>query len=203
MIPPEETWIVVCPAAKAVARPELLTVATVVFDELHVTVVVRFCVEPSLYVPVAVNGSSTPTAIVGLVGVTAIDTSAALLTVNVAVPLTVPSVAVTVVLPYPVLVASPVPLIVATPVFDELQLTDAVRNCVLPSLYVPTAVNCWVSPNVFDRIDTLAGFICKETSVAVGETVLPVVVVIDHGPLDAENGDPETPSRAPVPRSMM
>jgi hypothetical protein len=181
MTPLEEAWTVVCPGATPVARPELLMVATVVFDELHVAVVVRFCVVPSLYVPVAVNGSSTPTAIVGLAGATAIETSAALLTVSVVDPLTDPSVTVIVVSPYPVLVANPVLLIVATPVFDELQLTDAVRNCVLPSLYVPTAVSCCVSPSVLLRIEGFAGVICRDTRVAADETVAPVVVVIDTG----------------------
>jgi hypothetical protein len=98
-----------------VAKPELLMVATAVFVELHFTVVVKFCVDPSLYVPVAVKGNSTPTAIVGLAGVTAIDTSAALLTVSVVDPLTDPNVAVIVVFPNPVLVAKPVLLIVAPP----------------------------------------------------------------------------------------
>jgi hypothetical protein len=83
---------------------------------------------------VAVKGNSIPTAIVGFAGVTAIDTNAAGLTVRVVDPLIDPSVAVIVVSPSPVLVANPVLLIVATPGFDELQLTDAVRNCVLPSL---------------------------------------------------------------------
>jgi hypothetical protein len=178
-------------------------VATAVFDELHVAVLVRFCVVPSLYVPVAVNGNSIPTEIVGLAGVTAIETSAALLTVSVVDPLTDPSVTVIVVSPYPVLVANPVPLIVATPVFDELQLTEAVKNCVLPSLYVPTAVSCCVSPSVLLRIEGFAGVTCSDTRVAVVETLAPVVVVIDTAGAPFENGEPETVSRAPVSRSMM
>jgi hypothetical protein len=42
-------------AAPAVARPELLIVAMVVLDDAHSTLAVRFCVELSLNVPVAVN----------------------------------------------------------------------------------------------------------------------------------------------------
>ena len=35
---------------------------------------------------------------------------------------------------------------VATLVLEEDQVTELVRFCVLPSLNVPVAVNCWVSP---------------------------------------------------------
>src|SRR5271157_1702471 len=72
--------IVVCPALTALASPVALMVATPDADELHDAVLVRFCVLPSLYVPVAVNCSVAPTAMEGLAGVTAIDTSAS--TVN-------------------------------------------------------------------------------------------------------------------------
>jgi hypothetical protein len=40
--------IVAVPSVKVVARPAPLTVATVVFDEVHVAELVRFCVLPSL-----------------------------------------------------------------------------------------------------------------------------------------------------------
>ena len=43
------------PAATPVATTAMLTVATAVFDDAHATEVVRFCVEPSLKLPVAVN----------------------------------------------------------------------------------------------------------------------------------------------------
>jgi hypothetical protein len=52
---PELAWMVVEPVPAAVARPAVLTVATVTAEELHVAVLVRFCVVPSLKVPVAVN----------------------------------------------------------------------------------------------------------------------------------------------------
>ena len=46
--------------------------------------------------------------------------------------------------------ARPLAAIVATLVLEEDQVTgfetEFVRFCVLPSLYVPVAVNCWVSP---------------------------------------------------------
>jgi len=45
----------VAPGATVCATPELLIVAVAVLDEAHVTALVKFCVEESLYVPVAVN----------------------------------------------------------------------------------------------------------------------------------------------------
>jgi hypothetical protein len=55
LIDPEVAVIVVLPCATLVAKSVALIIATFVADELHVTLAVRFCVEPSLYVPVAVN----------------------------------------------------------------------------------------------------------------------------------------------------
>jgi len=56
---PDVAVIVVEPAATGVASPiepvALLIAEIAVDDELQFTVVVRFCVEPSEYVPVAVN----------------------------------------------------------------------------------------------------------------------------------------------------
>ncbi len=86
----------------------------------------------------AVNCSVVPLGDVGFGGVTPIDTSVAAVTVSGAEPETLPSVALTVVNPWPVDVASPFEpealLIVATAVFDELQATDPVRFCVVPSV---------------------------------------------------------------------
>ena len=61
------------PAATPVAKPLELTVATLVVPDAHVAVLDRFCVLPSLYVPIAVNCWLSPFNIAGLVGVTAID----------------------------------------------------------------------------------------------------------------------------------
>jgi hypothetical protein len=61
--------------------------------ELQVTELVRFCVELSEKVPVAVNCSEVPFAIERLGAVTAIDTSVAAVTVKVADPLTAPETA--------------------------------------------------------------------------------------------------------------
>ena len=53
--PPCAALMFVVPAPTPVAKPDALTVAAAEFDEDHVTELVRFCVLPSLKVPVAVN----------------------------------------------------------------------------------------------------------------------------------------------------
>ena len=98
---PDEAEIDDCPEATLVANPTvplmLLTVATEPFDELHWTEVVTFCVLPSLKVPVAANWTVVPSGIVEADGLTAMETSAADVTVSVAEPLTFAAVAVIVV----------------------------------------------------------------------------------------------------------
>jgi len=146
---PDVAVIVVEPAATGVTSPleaaALLMVATDVDDELQVTVVVRFCVEPSEYVPAAVNCCVVPSTMFGLDGVIATETSVAGVTVSVVDPDRVPDVAVIVVEPAATGVTSPLEaaalLMVATDVDDELQVTVVVRFCVEPSEYVPVAVN--------------------------------------------------------------
>jgi hypothetical protein len=94
---------------------------------------------------VAVNCCVFPAATDGLVGVTAIEVKTAAVTVNVAVPLILPEVAVIVAVPALMPFASPVwKPTVAVVVLDEVQFAVVVRFCVEPSLKVPVAVNCWV-----------------------------------------------------------
>ncbi len=75
-----------------------------------------------------------PLAMLGLVGLTATETSVAAVTVSVVEPEILPDVAVIVVVPAATEVASPFEpaalLIVAAAVLDELQVTAAVRFCV-------------------------------------------------------------------------
>jgi hypothetical protein len=132
----------IAPGLIAVAWPwefaALLMDATFGSDELQVTEDVRSCVELSVYTPVAFRVSVDPSAIVGLEGVTLMDTRAAAVTVRLVVPDTAPSVAVTVVAPGLIAVASPrvsVALLrVATPSLAELQVTREVMFCFEPSL---------------------------------------------------------------------
>jgi hypothetical protein len=63
-------------------------------------------------------------------------------------PVTPPSVAVTVVLPDATPVANPVEEMVATLVELEDQVATPVRSVVVPSEFVPMAVNCWVAPTL-------------------------------------------------------
>ncbi|HZW93196.1 MAG TPA: hypothetical protein VFF64_09615, partial [Candidatus Eremiobacteraceae bacterium] len=74
LIVPDLAVMVALPGATAVASPALLIVATAAFDEVQVAVLVRFCVVPLLYVPVAVNCCVYPAATEGVAGVTAIET---------------------------------------------------------------------------------------------------------------------------------
>jgi len=85
-------------------------------------------------VPVAVYCSFVPDAIDWLAGVTLMATSTAGFTVSVLNPLIAPAVAVIVLPPTPTPVASPPLEIVAKAVAEELQLTEEVRFCVVPSL---------------------------------------------------------------------
>ena len=103
----------------------------------------------------------------GLVGVIAIDTRDAAVTVRVVEPERLPETAVIVVEPMPDEVANPldpvVLLIDATPVLEELQVTCAVRSCVVLSENVPVAVICLVVPLA---IPGLVGVIAMDISFA-------------------------------------
>jgi len=87
---PDVAAIVVKPAAAAVASPlepaAPLMDATAVTDEFQVTVVVRSCVVLSENVPMAVNCFADPLTTLGLVGVIAMDTSVACVTVTLVHP---------------------------------------------------------------------------------------------------------------------
>jgi hypothetical protein len=133
---PDVAMIIVEPATlPEKANPAPLIVATSADDELQVTDVVRFCVVLSEYVPVAVNCCVVPVGMLIFAGVTLMDTSFGAVTARVtALDEIFPSAAVIVVVPVDDEVTKPltpaVLLIVATEVFDELQVTDAVRSCV-------------------------------------------------------------------------
>jgi hypothetical protein len=160
---PETALIVLVPAPTAVANPPVVMVATPVVAELHVTEPVRFCVELSENVPVAVNCCFAPALIEGFAGVTAIDVSVAAVTVRVVEPLTVPETALIVLVPTATPVANPPVVIVATPVVAELHVTELVRFCVELSENVPVAVNCCFAPAL---IDGFAGVTAIDTNVA-------------------------------------
>ena len=88
---------------------------------------------------------------------------AALFTFKVAEAENFPEVAVTMTVPAPTPVTLP-PATLATLESDVFHCAEAVRSLLLPSLYLPVAVNCWTAPGA-----TLAfpGATCNEVSDAV------------------------------------
>ena len=74
-----------------------------------------------------------------------------------------------VLVPVPAPLAKPLLLMVATDVLEEVQPTERVRTCVLPSLKVPVAVNCCVVPLA---IDGFAGVTTIDDSTAVTVNVV-------------------------------
>ena len=99
----------------------------------------------------AVNCWVTPTAILGLAGVTAMEDkvpegTVPEVTVRVAVATIPPSTALMVAVPDATPVAKPLLLTVATEGADELQVTKPVISPLGPTANVPLAVNCWVDP---------------------------------------------------------
>ena len=138
-------------------------VATPVVRENQLTELVMFCVELSLYVPVAVNCSVAPFVILGFAGVTAIDDSVGPVTLRMVEPVTAPDIAWIIDMPAPTAVARPVEEIVATAGVAEDQATELLRFWVLPSLKVPVAVNCCVA--FLARVG-FAGVTARDFSVA-------------------------------------
>jgi hypothetical protein len=148
-IVPNVAVMVTAPWLAELARPlepdALLIDATLILEELQVAELVRSCVVLSVYVPVAANCRLVPFAMLGFAGITAMETSAAGVTVKTVEPETVPNVAVMVTAPCPIELASPLEpdalLMAATLVSDDPQVTVAVRFCVELSVYVPVAAN--------------------------------------------------------------
>jgi hypothetical protein len=106
-----------------VASPPLLTVAIVVAEEVQVAVLVRFCVVPLLYVPVAVNCCVWPAATDGAAGVTAIETRAG----AVPVPLSATSCGLEPPLSTTVRVPERAPRALGLKVIEIVQVTAAAR----------------------------------------------------------------------------
>ena len=79
-------------------------------------------------------------------GVTPIETRVADVTVSFVDALMLPDAALIVVLPEAIVVANPAELIVATAAVEDVQMTELVTSCMLPSLKVPAALNCCICP---------------------------------------------------------
>ena len=122
-------------------------------SEPQSTVFVMFWLLPSVNVPVAVNCCVMPSGIEGIAGVMAIETNAAGVTFTVVEPTIEPEVAVTPALPSLTLLARPWLSTVAMPLCAESHLADVVKSSVLPSLYVPVALSCFVVPKAKDGFE--------------------------------------------------
>jgi hypothetical protein len=150
LIVPRLALIKVEPPLKPLANPVLLIPATAGVEELQLTNVVKFCVLPSLYCPVAANCWFCPIAIVGFVGLIVMRERVAGITVRTVKLLTAPAVAVIVTWPVTMQLATPPDVMEATDGAEEVQFTEAVRSCVLPSVKVPVAVNGCAVPAALD-----------------------------------------------------
>ena len=78
--------IVALPLPALLASPTEFTVAIAMSEEAHCACPLMLSIDPSLNAPIAVNCCEAPGLMLAVLGLTLIDTSVALLTVNVAVP---------------------------------------------------------------------------------------------------------------------
>lgn len=131
--PPEAAVIVVVPVPVLLAKPVEFTVATAPVLDVHVTDD-NACVLPSSKLPVALNSTAVPNAIVGSDGLIVMEIRWAETTVRTLVSVTEPTLAVIVVEPAASVAASPVPSTLATDGSDELHVTPLLRSELLPSL---------------------------------------------------------------------
>jgi hypothetical protein len=113
-------------------------------------------IEPSLKVPVAVNGWVAPAAIEALNGVSVIDVRVMFVTVKVALPTCPENTAEIVLVPGCTPVAWPALLtallMVAAAGFEEVQFTKVVRSWVSPLLKFPVAPNGVQKPTATVRV---------------------------------------------------
>ena len=117
-------------------------------DASQSVVLVTSAVVPSVYVAVAVNCCVLPRGIKGNEGATTTDAIACTPTVNVAFAVMEPEIAVTVVVPIASACTCPEGSSTAPIRAGEVvHVTELLTSCVLPSVYVPIAVNFLLPPN--------------------------------------------------------
>jgi hypothetical protein len=189
LIPAAVAETVTVPAFLPWARPEPRTWAMFGFEDFHDRPLRLLEVLPSLNVPTAVNFSDVPFSIRGLLGMMLMDTRWAVDTVKVVEPLTNPSVAEMVVVPVARLPTEPRLFMVAVAGLEEPQRTERVRSCVLVSLKVPVAANCFVVPTAMlefagvTAIDTNVALLTLSEAVPVTEPEI-ALIVADPVPTD-------------------
>lgn len=137
---------------------------------------VRFCVLPSLKVPVAVNCKLVPLAIDVFAELIVIDCRVAAVTVSANVFDVIPfCVAVMLLEPVAAPVAKPVVLTLTVAVLELAQTAVFVRFCVLPSLNVPVAVNCTLVPLAIEELMALTVIDCRVAAVTDSTKILDVI----------------------------
>lgn len=120
--------MIAVPALLAVASPVLLMAAMVDAEEFQVTELAKSRVLPSLKAPVAANCCELPKVTARFTGLTAMETTAAGVTVSPTVELRDFSVAVTVPVPTDFAAARPVLLSATTPDGEEVHVAKGVRS---------------------------------------------------------------------------
>jgi hypothetical protein len=120
--------------------------------------------------------------------------------VRVVDPDTLPEMAMIVAVPTETPLARPLLSTIATDVSDEIQVTLVVISGVVPSEYVPTAVNCWGIPVPTDMLG-LAGVTSMEIRVGVTVRVadpdlIPELAMIVAVPIDTPFARPLLPTVA-------
>ena len=199
LMSPNVALMLLVPAATPWARPVVLMVAIELVAEAQLTEPVIMAVELSEYVPVATNCWFAPATIDGLAGVTAMLCRVAEVTVRTVEPLMSPSVALMLDVPTATPWARPVALIVALAVVPEAQVTAPVRSRCEPSLYVPVAVNCWVSPAAIEGLAGVTAMLCNVAEVTVSTVeplMLPSVALIVDVPTATPVARPVAPTVA-------
>lgn len=133
------------------------------------------------------------------------DTSVAFETVKTEEPEMLPKAAYIVVVPAATDVARPVDpdalLIVATEATDELHVTDAVTSFVLPSVYVPVAVNCLVAPTAMLALAGVTAIDLSVTCVTVNVVmpdIFPDTAEISVVPAATDEANPLEPDTLPT-----
>jgi hypothetical protein len=158
------------PVAVRVLASKLATLTSV---EAHAAEADTSPTESSENVPVAWKASDVPMPSVALVGVTAMDSSVADVTVSAALPLCPAALAPMLTIPGATPVATPAET-VATDVSEELHVAVAVTSWVEPSESVTTALNA-----ALPLMPTLpvAGVTPSETTVALGTVIIDLPVL--------------------------
>ena len=122
------------PEAKPALGPLAMIVATDGVSELNVVIAVMSLLLPSLKLPIAINCCWPPIAIDGFAGVTAIESSVAWVTFNIAELTLPPKLAVMVAVPMATPLAMPSVLVtVANATLSDDQVADFVTSIEVPS----------------------------------------------------------------------